>query len=268
MRKLTESGEEFDARDFFMGALAPAAERGFAHSDVSYSGEDEWYLDKYLPFRLWIGQHMRGGEIYVTVDFDDRMNRRVVSRWSYSPDQVEAAFAQVDRLMEYLKRPPGDGWWEQQQNVWKTLPNWEPIPTVGESEEDYDEQGQLKPAPEDDFDPREYVMGTVVDKLLKAYGYKLFNEDSGAWTKMLLHADGRAHFLTVYTGPPAEVDGTVIVEYQRHDLVVGYSYPWSARVDVPVLRDVLPVLESAIKSAWEQKLTGDQLKQALDALVK
>lgn len=120
---------------------------------------------------------------------------------------------------------------------------------------------------EQEFDPREYLLSNPVPGILKRLGYEKL-DDNDAYSKCFYESGATKHYLTIY-GVDFPGDPTaVIVEYQKHVPLIGYVFPWSARVEQHKMAALLPLLESAIKSAWDQEMTEAGTKAALDAIVK
>jgi hypothetical protein len=120
---------------------------------------------------------------------------------------------------------------------------------------------------EQEFDPREYFLSNPTADMLKQLGYDKMG-DSDSYTKQVLSDTATAHYLTVYGTEFPGDPTTVIIEYQKHIPMIGFVFPWSVRVEHRKLMALLPLLESAIKSAWDQELTEVETKAVLDALVK
>ena len=119
---------------------------------------------------------------------------------------------------------------------------------------------------EQDFDPREYLLFDPVADVLKRMGYQKMG-DFDSYAKLVLSDLGTAHYLSVFkvdNNDPSQV----LIEYQKHVAMIGFTFPWGTRLDSDKLRTVLPLLESAIKSAWEQQMPEADMKAALTALVK
>ena len=102
--------------------------------------------------------------------------------------------------------------------------------------------------------------------MLKRMGYQKMG-DFDSYAKLVLSDLGTAHYLSVFkvdNNDPSQV----LIEYQKHVAMIGFTFPWGTRLDSDKLRTVLPLLESAIKSAWEQQMPEADMKAALTALVK
>jgi len=122
---------------------------------------------------------------------------------------------------------------------------------------------------EQEFDVREYFLTNPWVAALKRMGYEKLDDDGkySVYTKQLLSDLSTSHYLVVCVQESSDPT-TVLVEYQKYVPVVGFMLPWSARVEYQKLRTLLPLLESAIKSAWEQQLDEKETKAVLDELVK
>ena len=379
-RRLTEGAEDFDPRAYFRGVLTALEDRGFerVHLDEPY---EQWMCEKFLPFRIWTGRYS-DTDIVVSVEHDNRMERTPIQQWEYPMDALDAALAQVDRIIQLMEHAPGQTFHERHAYIWQALQKMQEAPMLGEADEDdltgyLDYESQLKqmgfeyrervgcytksytltqdsqryvglslalfynfhhafvdvyisaadadphatrasdyqlikvlkdiPAgevytyvdrvsrvaqklrdtgvtsakqvvaqakaehlleAEQEFDPREYFLGNPVGDTLKRLGYTKFSETSDSYTKQLFEDRGLSFYLTVYGAEFPGDPTTVVIEYQRHVVPAGFSFPWNAKVDNTRLAALLPVLESAIKSAWEQAMSLEQTKAVLDALVK
>jgi len=368
MREATES-DDFDARHYFMGGLEPLGERGFEHREYDAVDDlDTWHLDV-PPFWVWGTMTPKG--IQIAVEIVMQGDRTSLNRWTYRPEDVDAAIAQVDRIMPLVKNfnsVPG------REQACGKLRAMGPAPGVNEAEDvddfdasaymDYPAQLEkmgfkftdavgaytksyplapgvslvvalfyntpkafvdvyvaaadqseqfgvikhLKSVPADDvytyvdrasrvaaklkdagvtsakqviaqcnrerlleneqeFDPREYFLSNPTADMLKQLGYEKMG-DSDSYTKQVLSDTATAHYLTVYGTEFPGDPTTVIIEYQKHIPMIGFVFPWSVRVEHRKLTALLPLLESAIKSAWDQELTEVETKAVLDALVK
>lgn len=259
MRKLTEAHEDFSARDYFMGKLGALADRGFQEGHI-YPGDggESMFLDL-LPFRVWVSTTHGGQVVNVSAEHDDRMERTNINKWSYPIEELDAALAQADEVIQVINETPGESFWEKHQAIWQKLKAMGKAPVA--------EAVPADAPPEETFDPRDYVLGSTAGDTVKGLGYEKFG-DSDSYTKMLVNDVKGAHYLTVYGADYRADPDHVIVEYQRHNPMLGFTFPWSALVNNNDLRKLLPVLESAIKSAYEQHMPDPELKQALTALVK
>lgn len=372
MREATE-GEDFDARNYFMGGLEPLSARGFEHREHDPVDDlDTWHLDA-PPFWVWGTVTPKG--IDISVEIVMQGERTPLNKWTYQSDDVDAAIAQVDRILPLVKNFAGVVGREQ---ACVKLRAMGPAPGVNEAEdvddfdarEYYDYESQLarmgfkyteqvgaytksyfvssddwhpvsiiiaifyntprafadiyvaaadateqfgvikhvKSVPAEDvytyvnrvsrvaakvkasgvttakqvivqcnrerlleseqeFDPRDYFLSNPTAENLKRLGYEKLS-DSDAYSKHLFTDTATAHYLTVYGTEFPGDPTTVIVEYQKHVAMLGYVFPWSTKIEHQKLNHLLPLLESAIKSAWDQQLNGKETKAVLDALVK
>lgn len=120
---------------------------------------------------------------------------------------------------------------------------------------------------EQEFDPREYFLSNPVAETVKKMGYEKLG-DNDSYTKKVASDLATAHYLTVYGTEFPGDPTTVIVEYQKHVPMIGFVFPWSTKVEHHKLMRLLPLLESAIKSAAEQEFSEAETKDVLNALVK
>jgi hypothetical protein len=114
---------------------------------------------------------------------------------------------------------------------------------------------------DEEFDPRAYVVrNTLADELAK-FGYK---PNDGALEKFLFDSEGNTkHYLSIQdiVGDDDEYAMLVyIIATPRPTFV------WSRCCKKRWLGQVLPSLESGIKSLWDQDVSWDNKQRALNAL--
>jgi hypothetical protein len=116
---------------------------------------------------------------------------------------------------------------------------------------------------DEEFDPRAYTVHDPMADELAKFGYK---PNDGSLEKFLFDSEGNTkHYLSIQK-IAGDDDEYVLLVY-----IIGTprpTYVWSHCCKKAWLGQVLPSLESGIKSLWDQDVHWDEKRKALDALAR
>jgi len=145
VREAVES-EDFDAREYFMGKMSALSKRGF--EQMQDQAMETWLLDV-PPFMLWVYLSHGGEAVNVSVELMTQGERTLLKQWAYPIEELDAAFAQVDRVQPMISNIAGV---VGREEVCRVLRRMGKAPCVDESDDvsdfnfaDYvDYESQLK----------------------------------------------------------------------------------------------------------------------------
>jgi hypothetical protein len=141
--RMMEGAEDFDPRRYFLGRLGFLAQRGFKRCELDRSQEeagfDELWRYEDMPFILYMSLRV-AAVLQVAVKFHGDNGEVLVNNWTYREEEVEAALAQVDRLVPLIHDCHDV---HGEFNIFHQIAMMQKAPMLGEEAEDFNALGCL-----------------------------------------------------------------------------------------------------------------------------